>query len=181
VEGQIEDSVGVAPFVVVPGDQLDEVGVKGDTSLSIEDGGSSITDEILGDDFFISVAEDTLQFTFGSLLDDLADFFVRSTLFELDGQVDDRDVQSGDSEGHTGQFALKTGDDLSDGLGGTGAGGNDVSTSGSTGSPILTTLGGTINDELRGGGSVDGGHETFSDGELVVEDLGEGGKAVGGA
>jgi len=181
VEGQIEDSVGVAPFVVVPGDQLDEVGVKGDTGLGIEDGGSSITNEILGDDFFISVAEDTLQFTFGSFLDDLADFFVSGTLFELDGQVDDRDVQSGDSERHTGQFALKTGDDLSDGLGGTGAGGNDVSTSGSTSSPVLTTLGGTINDELRGGGSVDGGHETFSDGELVVEDLGEGGKAVGGA
>jgi len=111
----------------------------------------------------------------------LADFFVRSTLFQLDGQVDDRDVQSGDSEGHTGQFALKTGDNLSDSLGSTSAGGNDVSTSGSTGSPVLTTLGGTINDELRGSGSVDGGHETFSDGELVVEDLSEGSQAVGGA
>lgn len=196
VEGQIEESVGVAPFVVVPGDELNEVGVKGDTGLGIEDGGSAITNEILGDDFFISVSEDTLkiqiniqillrkyylQFTFGSLLDDAADFFVGGTLFELDSQIDDGDVQSGDSERHTGQFALKFGDNLSDGLGSTSAGGNDVSTSGSTGSPVLTTLGGTINDELGGSGSVDGGHETFSDLEVLVEDLGEGSETVGGA
>jgi len=181
VEGQIEESVGVAPFVIVPGNQLNEVGVEGDTGLSIEDGGSGITNEILGDDFFISVSEDTLQFTFGGILDDLADFFVGGTLFQLDSQIDDGDVQSGNSERHTGQFALKIGNNLSDSLGSTSAGGNDVSTSGSTGSPILTTLGGTINNELRGGGSVDGGHETFSDLELVVKDFSEGGKAVGGA
>lgn len=30
-------------------------------------------------------------------------------------------------------------------------------------------------------GGVDGGHESLNDGELVVEDLGEGSKAVGGA
>ena len=30
-------------------------------------------------------------------------------------------------------------------------------------------------------GSVDGGHESLDDGELVVEDLGEGSQAVGGA
>ena len=181
MEGQIEESVGVAPFVIVPGDELNEVGVKGDTGLGIEDGGSGITNKVLGDDFFISVSEDTLQFTFGGFLDDLADFFVSGTLFQLDSQIDDGDVQSGDSERHTGQFALKFGDNLSDGLGSTSAGGNDVSTSGSTGSPIFTTLGGTINDELGGGGSMDGGHETFSDLEVLMEDLGEGSKTVGGA
>jgi hypothetical protein len=181
VEGQIEESVGVAPFVIVPGDELNEVGVKGDTGLSIEDGGSGITNEILGDDFFISVSEDTLQFTFGGFLDDLADFFIRGTLFQLNSQIDDGDIQSGNSERHTGQFTFKVGDNLSDGLGSTSAGGNDVSTSGSTGSPVLTTLGGTINDELGGGGSMDGGHETFSDLELVVEDLSEGSETVGGA
>ena len=61
MEGQIEESVGVAPFVVVPGDQLDEVGVEGNTGLGIEDRGSTITDEILTDDFFVSVTEDTLR------------------------------------------------------------------------------------------------------------------------
>jgi len=61
VEGQIEESVGVAPFVIVPGNQLNEVGVEGDTGLGIEDGASAVTNKVLGDDFFISVSEDTLK------------------------------------------------------------------------------------------------------------------------
>lgn len=34
---QVDDTVGVTEFVVVPGDQLDELIVEGDTSLGIED------------------------------------------------------------------------------------------------------------------------------------------------
>jgi hypothetical protein len=51
--------VGVTPLVVVPGDKLDEVGVKGDTSLGIEDGGVVVTVKIGGDDLVLSVAENS--------------------------------------------------------------------------------------------------------------------------
>lgn len=37
VLGKINDSVGVAPFVIVPRDNLVEVGVEGDTCMHIED------------------------------------------------------------------------------------------------------------------------------------------------
>lgn len=50
--------MGVAPLVVVPGDELDEVLVQGDTGLGIEDGGVVIAVEIGGDDVVLGVAED---------------------------------------------------------------------------------------------------------------------------
>jgi len=146
VESQINDSVGVTPFVIVPRNQLNEVRVKGDTGLGVEDGRVTISDEVLTDNLFISVAQDTLKFTFRSVLNGLAQFFVGSTLFESNGQIDNGDIVSGDSEGHTSQLALKTGDDLTDGLSSTSRGGDDVTTSGSTSSPVLTTLGGTIDN-----------------------------------
>ena len=46
-------------------------------------------------------------------------------------------------------------------------------------SPIL--LGRTVNGLLGSCGGVDGGHETPLDAEFVIEDLGDRGKAVGGA
>merc|ERR1719423_254925 len=45
--------------------------------------------------------------------------------------------------------------------------------------PVLA--GGTVNRLLGGGGGVDGGHQTLNDLELIVEDLSDGGEAVGGA
>jgi hypothetical protein len=37
MESKVEESVGVAPFVVVPGDNLVEVIVKTDSCLGVED------------------------------------------------------------------------------------------------------------------------------------------------
>jgi hypothetical protein len=37
VADQVDDTVAVAPLIVVPRDKLDEVLVQGDTSLGIED------------------------------------------------------------------------------------------------------------------------------------------------
>jgi hypothetical protein len=54
---EVNNTAGVTPLVVVPGDELDEVGVEGDTSLGIEDGGAFITVQVTGDNFVLSVAE----------------------------------------------------------------------------------------------------------------------------
>lgn len=61
VESEVDNSVRVAPFVIVPRNELDEVGVKRNTSLSIEDRASRISGEVLADNFFISVTQDTLN------------------------------------------------------------------------------------------------------------------------
>lgn len=54
---EVEDTAGVAPLVVVPGDQLDEVVVEGDTGLDIEDGGVGVAEHVAGDDIVVGVGQ----------------------------------------------------------------------------------------------------------------------------
>jgi len=86
----------------------------------------------------LGVLEDSLEGTVSSLLDGLLDLLVRGTLLEPGDQVDDRDVGSGDSESHSSELSVEAGDDLADGLGGTGGRGDDVGTSTSSASPCVT-------------------------------------------
>jgi hypothetical protein len=118
---EVEDTAGVTPLVVVPGDQLDEVVVEGDTGLGIEDGGVGVAVKVRGDNVVLSVGQDTLEVTLRGLLDDLLDLVVRSTLLEADSQIDNGDVGGRDTHGHAGELAVELRNDLADSLGGTGA------------------------------------------------------------
>ena len=80
---------------------------------------------------------------------------------------------------HVRELAVERGDNLADGLGSTSGRGDDVVVDGSTTTPVLVR--GTVNGLLGGGGSVNGGHQTLDDTEVVVDNLGEGCKAVGRA
>lgn len=80
---------------------------------------------------------------------------------------------------HSRQLAVQFGDDLADSLGGTSGGGNDVVVDGTSTTPVLA--GGTIDGLLGRSGGVDGAHETLDNAELVVDNLGQGSEAVGGA
>lgn len=121
----------------------------------------------------------TLKGTGSGLLHGSLDLLVVGSLVEAGGQVNDGDVGSGHAHGHASELAVEVGDDLADGLGGAGAAGNDVLGSTTATAPVL---GGRSIDGLLGGSvRVDGGHETLDDAELVVEDLGQGSQAVGGA
>ena len=70
--------------------------------------------------------------------------------------------------------------DLADSLGSAGGGGDDVVVDG-TGAAQILLLGEAVHDGLGGGGGVHGGHEALDNAEVVVDDLGDGGQAVGGA
>ena len=176
---EVNNTARVAPLVVVPGDKLDEVGVEHDTGIGIEDGGAGVGLEVGGDEGLVAVSEDTLHVTLRQGLDVSADLLVGRGLLETAGEVDDRDVNGGDTEGHAGKLALKGRDDLGDGLGGSGGGGDDVAGGGTSSAPVLT--GGGVDDSLGGGHGVDGSHEGLLDDELVVDGLDHGGKSVGGA
>ena len=58
---KVHNTLGVTPFVIVPSNEFDEVGIQSDTSLSIEDGGSGFSDEVSGDNFFITIGKNTLN------------------------------------------------------------------------------------------------------------------------
>ena len=179
--GKVDHSVGVAPLVVVPRDDLNEAWGESDTSLSIKDRGTGVGGEVLGDDGVLSVAEDALELVLGGFLDALLDLVVGGIAGELDGEVNDRDVSGGHAEGHASELAVEGGDNLANGLGGTSGRGNDVATSGAASTPVLATLGWAIDGELVDGHGMDGGHETLLNTPGVVENLGDGGEAVGGA
>jgi len=57
VAEEIEDTARVAPLVVIPGDQLDEVLVQADTGLGVEDGRVDVAVQVGGDDLVLGVGE----------------------------------------------------------------------------------------------------------------------------
>ena len=177
---EVEDSVGVAAFVVVPGDELDEVVGEGNSSVGIEDGRPGVGHEVRADNEVLRVSEDAGHLTVSGGLDCGLDVGVLGALLEHDSEVDHGHVGSGDTEGHAGELAVERGDDLADGLCGTGGGGDDVHSNGtSSTSPVLERR--TIDGGLGGSGGVHGSHETLLDAEVLVDDLRERSKAVGGA
>src|SRR4029077_14974076 len=58
---QIDAAIGVAPLVVVPGEELDEGPVDHLGLLGVEDGGVRIGDDVTGDDRVLRVLEDPLE------------------------------------------------------------------------------------------------------------------------
>lgn len=135
--------------------------------------------EILGDDWVITVFHDTFHWAIGSLLDSVADFIPGGFLLEFDGQINNGDVGGWNSEGHTCELAVEFWDDLSDSLGGTSGGWNNIWAVGSSTSWVLD--GSSINSGVGSSSSVNGGHETLLNSESIVDNLGKWSKAVGSA
>ncbi|GKT57039.1 glyceraldehyde-3-phosphate dehydrogenase, putative [Colletotrichum tofieldiae] len=162
---EVEDTAGVTPLVVVPGDQLDKVVVQRDTGLGIEDGGIGVADHVGGDNVVLGFMfkkkiivggqwELTLEGTLSGLLDGLLDLVVAGALLDADSQVNDGDVGSGHTHGHAGELAVELRNDLADSLGGTSAAGNDVLSSGAATTPVLG--GRTVDGLLVGAGVLPG-------------------------
>ena len=175
---EVNNTARVSVFVVIPGNKLDKVGVEHDTSISIKDGGAEVTLEISGDKWLITVSKESLHFTLSLALDDRADLFVGGGLGKTASQVNNRDINGGDTEGHTGKLSNKGRNDLGDGLGGTSGRGDDVARGGTSSTPVLA--GRRVDNGLGGGHGVNGGHEGFLNSELVVDGLDHRGKTVGG-
>lgn len=58
---EVQDTAGVTPLVVVPRDQLDEVGVQRDTGLGVEDGRVVVAVHVRGDDIVLGVAQNACK------------------------------------------------------------------------------------------------------------------------
>ncbi len=58
-------------------------------------------DEVGGDDEFVSVVNDALVLALRGGLDDLLDLIIGSTLLKADNEIDDGDIESGDTERET--------------------------------------------------------------------------------
>ena len=67
-EDEVFDAGGVAPLVVVPGDDLAGL-ADGFGELGVDDGGEGVAAEVGRDELFFGVAEDALEGAFGGGLE----------------------------------------------------------------------------------------------------------------
>src|SRR3989338_743377 len=171
--------VRVAPFVVVPAHDLHEGAVQGNASVGIKDRGAGVATEVGGHHLVFGVAQNALQGAFGLGLHLGLDFIVGGSLVQLHRQVHHRHVGGGYAERHAGQLLVQRRDHHAHGLGSTGAGGDDVFQNAAAAAPVLVRR--AVHGLLRGGGGVHGGHQAALDAPLVVQHLGHGSQAVGGA
>ena len=153
-----------------------------DHTVGVKDGRPNVSNEVLGHNIVLGAAEETSKRSgLGCRLHCGLDVVVvvRALLGDADSQVNDGDIGGGDTEGHTGKFAIKFWDNFADNLGGANGGWDDVLGSATSTSPVLVRR--AVNGLLGGAGGVHSGHEALNDAELVIHDLGDGGQAVGGA
>ena len=176
---EAQDLVGVADLVVVPADHLHEGVGQGDTGLGIKDGGVGVAQEVGGHNRLVGVSQNTLQLVLAGLLHGGADLVIAGGLAQVHGQIHHGHVQRGNAHGHTGQLAVQAGNDLAHGLGSAGGAGDNVAGSGTAAAPVLQ--GHAVHRLLGGGGGMHGGHQTVGNAEVIVQHLGDGSQAVGGA
>ena len=61
VDHEVHHLVAVAKFIVIPGNELDEVVIEGNASPGVEGGRVGVTVEVTGDHLVLSVAQDALE------------------------------------------------------------------------------------------------------------------------
>src|SRR5690242_13903387 len=80
VAQQIDAAVGVAPFVVVPANELEEAIIQLDSRAGVEDAGVLVVDEVAGHDLIARVSEYVLQVRLARFFHGGADFLVAGRL-----------------------------------------------------------------------------------------------------
>src|SRR5829696_2079779 len=87
---QVGAAVGIAPLVVVPGEELDEGSVDDDGLLGVEHRGVRVRDDVTGDDRVLGVLEEPRERPGRRLLHRRVDFLDGGLLRDIAGQVDER-------------------------------------------------------------------------------------------
>ena len=125
--GQIDDALGVAPLVIVPGDNLDHVVAHHHGERSIDGSGNIGTAEIDRHQRRLGDCKYTLHGTISGLFEGRIDFLCRDSFFlHVANEINNRDVRSGNTEGDAIELALQLGKDKGNRLGSTCGSRNDV-------------------------------------------------------
>ena len=179
VGNEVQQLVGIAPLVVIPGDELYKVVVQHDARRLIEDTGLGEAGQVRGNHLVPGAGDDALHAVLGGVLHGHAHIMIGGGLDEPGRQVHHRHVVGGHPEAHTGHLALQLRDDLAHSLGSAGGRGNDIAQDAAAGAPIPAGPG--IHRLLFGRGGVNGGHQGLLDAEGIMDNLGHRRQTVGGA
>mmetsp|Transcript_4949 Transcript_4949/g.14807 ORF Transcript_4949/g.14807 Transcript_4949/m.14807 type:complete len:418 (-) Transcript_4949:14-1267(-) len=176
--GEVHDPLAVAPLVVVPRHHLDHVVAHHHGEGRVNGGGLVRGPEVGGHERLVGDREDALEVGVRGLPQHGVDLLGEGLLLDLDDEVHDGHVRGRDAEGDPGELALQAWHHEGDGLGGPGGRGHDVQ-GGGPGPPEVPV--GRVEEPLVPGVRVRRGHGPLDDPEALVQDLHEGGEAVGGA
>ena len=165
---QVADAVAVAPLVVVPAHKFEEAAVQLEAGASIVNGGGLGVDEIGGDNLVGRPFENAFEIGLAGIFHGGRNLGVAGRLHGFHREIHARDGRRRHAERHTRELALHFGADEADGARGSGGGGDDVDGCAAAAFPIL--LARAVHGLLRGGVSVDGGHQTFLDAETFLEE-----------
>ena len=172
---------GVAVLIVIPSNNLHLIGVLCDLLnhglVGIEQAAVGHADDVAGDQLLGGITKGLALLSLHSGID-----IFLSQILSLNNGYQDGGAASG--HGHTlsraDQFAVQFGDNQADCLGSASAVGHDVGGAG-TGTLQIALAMRAIQDHLVTGISMHGGHDAADDRERIVQSLGHGGQAVGGA
>ena len=102
MDKKIAGSTGITPFIIIPSNQLEKVGIKLNSSFSVEDEGVFATNKIGRHNFILGDTYDVLKFlALRGCLECFFDVVVGGAFLEAYDEIDDRTVDGGDTEGHT--------------------------------------------------------------------------------
>mmetsp|Transcript_75117 Transcript_75117/g.170110 ORF Transcript_75117/g.170110 Transcript_75117/m.170110 type:complete len:288 (-) Transcript_75117:559-1422(-) len=173
VGNELDETVGVAPLIVVPGDELHKVVVQGDARGLVEDGGELAGNEVRGDDLLVLHREHAPHGAARRLLDLLGDRVHAGALAEPAGEVHHGHVRGRHAEGHARELAVQGRDDLADGLSRARRGGDDVLGGAPAAAPVLAAPARAVDRQLGSGHCMHRRHEALHDSELLVHNLGQ--------
>jgi len=177
---QISGSTGVAPFVVIPRDDLDELAIvaKHLGKVSRKNAAVGIVNNVAANDRVGGEEQDALERSFSGGLDGGVDAILGRFLRQIARQVNDAARRDRNPHRDAGQFALQFRNDQTDGLGRTGARRNDVQ---GRGAGTIQVRVGLILNVLVVRVSVHGRHQTLLDAECLVQNLGNRCQTIGRA
>ena len=103
---QVGHAAGVAPLVVVPGNNLDHVAVDNGGELPVDDGGAAVALQVHRHQRILAVAQDALQLPLGGGAQGCVDLLFGHRLLHVGDEVDDGHGGSGHAQCKAVKFAL---------------------------------------------------------------------------
>src|SRR5687768_15227540 len=165
--GDVGEPARVAPFVVVPSDDLDHV-AEDDRVHAAHDRRVLVPLEVARDERLLRVIHDPAELALGGRAECGVHLVLRHVTPERRGEVDDGYGGSRYTEGHAGEFAFQLGDDEGDRARGARLGGHDVLRGGASVARIGRR---GVEQLLRQGLRVDRREEPLLDAEPVIQYL----------
>mmetsp|Transcript_46805 Transcript_46805/g.105878 ORF Transcript_46805/g.105878 Transcript_46805/m.105878 type:complete len:327 (+) Transcript_46805:244-1224(+) len=180
---QVDNPRRVAPLVVVPRDNLVEVGVERDRRARVHDARPRLAHKVLRD---YRVGRDPQNSAHVAPMARGAPKAceVGEEMGRVHGvarphrQVDHRHVRRRHPDGHARELALEGGEHLPHRLGRARRGRDEVGEGAPPRAPVFAAARACVHRRLRPGGAVDRSHESFDDSELVVDGLCERRQAI---